>query len=88
MKNFLNIRGYKRRSVFWTESDDAFGWVMPRPALIPDMEDESGPGIEKVTTRSSTGCPYSGMSLCYWASFRCSSARTATRLPTAPSMCS
>ena len=39
VKNFLNIRGYKRRSVFWTESSDAFDWVMPRPALIPDLED-------------------------------------------------
>jgi len=40
VKTFLNIRGHSRRSVLWTESDDAHDWLMPRPAVIPDPEDE------------------------------------------------
>ena len=40
VKSFLNIRGFSRRSVLWTASDDAFHWPLPRPALIPDLEDE------------------------------------------------
>ena len=40
VKTYLNIRGYRRRSVLWTESDDAHDWLMPRPAVIPDLQDE------------------------------------------------
>jgi len=40
VKTFLNIRGYSRRSVLWTESEDGFNWLLPKPALIPDLEDE------------------------------------------------
>lgn len=41
VKNFLNIRGHRRRSVFWTESRDGYDWVLPRLAVFPDMEDEA-----------------------------------------------
>ena len=41
VKNFLEIRGYRRRSVFATESSDLFSWTFPRPALIPDVEDDA-----------------------------------------------
>ena len=40
VKNFLNIRGYRRRSVFWTESADGYDWTLPRPAVVPDLQDE------------------------------------------------
>ena len=40
VKNFLNIRGHRRRSVFWTESPDGCEWTFPRPAVLPDLEDE------------------------------------------------
>ena len=41
VKSFYNIRGYYRRSVNWTESVDGYDWVMPRPAVVPDLEDEA-----------------------------------------------
>ena len=41
VKTFLNIRGYRRRSVLWTESADALDWSMPRPAFIPDEADDA-----------------------------------------------
>ena len=41
VKNFLNIRGWNRRSVFWTESDDGYDWRLPQPALIPDLVDDA-----------------------------------------------
>jgi hypothetical protein len=40
VKSFLNVRGIARRSINWTESDDGFDWVMPTPALVPDLQDE------------------------------------------------
>jgi len=40
VKSHLNIRGLSRRSVLWTESDDTYEWTMPRPAILPDLEDE------------------------------------------------
>ena len=40
VKSHLNIRGLSRRSVLWTESDDAYEWTLPRPAILPDLEDE------------------------------------------------
>ena len=41
VKNFLNIRGHRRRSVFWTESPDGYEWTLPLPALVPDLEDDA-----------------------------------------------
>ena len=41
VKCYLNIRGWSRRSILWTESVDAFDWSLPRPALLPDPEDEA-----------------------------------------------
>ena len=41
VKNFLNIRGHRRRSVFATESLDGLDWTLPRPAIIPDLEDDA-----------------------------------------------
>ena len=35
VKAYLNIRGYSRRSVLWTESKDALDWTLPKPAIIP-----------------------------------------------------
>jgi hypothetical protein len=40
VKASLRIRRRMRRSILWTESEDAFNWTMPRVALIPDLEDE------------------------------------------------
>ena len=74
VKNFLNIRGYKRRSVFWTESDDAFDWVMPRPALIPDMEDEEWAGDREGHHTQFYGMPifrYESMLLGLLQVFKC-----------------
>tara|TARA_A100001037_G_C15151953_1_gene639884 strand:+ start:2175 stop:3572 length:1398 start_codon:yes stop_codon:yes gene_type:complete len=41
VKSYLNIRGYSRRSVLWTESKDALEWTLPKPAIIPDQIDDS-----------------------------------------------
>ena len=41
VKNFLNIRGWRRRSVLWTESDDGYSWKLPQPAVIPDLVDDA-----------------------------------------------
>jgi hypothetical protein len=41
VKNFLNIRGHRRRSVFWTESTDGYDWILPWLAVFPDGEDEA-----------------------------------------------
>ena len=41
VKNPLNIRGHRRRSVFWTESLDGHDWVLPRPAVLPDAADDA-----------------------------------------------
>jgi hypothetical protein len=41
VKNFLEIRGYRRRSVLATESPDALNWTFPQPAFIPDVEDDA-----------------------------------------------
>lgn len=41
VKNFLNIRGHRRRSVFRTESRDGYDWTLPRLAVFPDLEDEA-----------------------------------------------
>ncbi|NIA06080.1 MAG: hypothetical protein GWP14_00325 [Actinobacteria bacterium] len=40
VKSFINIRGYSRRSLLWTQSADGFNWTLPRPAFIPDLEDD------------------------------------------------
>jgi hypothetical protein len=40
VKKFLIIRERSRRSILWTESEDGFNWKMPKPALIPDIEDD------------------------------------------------
>lgn len=40
VKSFLNIRGYSRRSVLWTESKDALDWTLPKPAIFPDKIDD------------------------------------------------
>ena len=31
--------------MFWTESDDAFDWSMPRTAIIPDLVDEDAEAL-------------------------------------------
>ena len=41
VKSYLAVRGLRRRSVLWTESDDAFRWSLPIPAVLPDAEDEA-----------------------------------------------
>lgn len=41
VKGFLNIRGHCRRSIFATESPDGLDWALPRPAIIPDLEDDA-----------------------------------------------
>ena len=41
VKQYLNIRGYSRRSVLWTESKDGLVWTLPKPAVIPDEIDDS-----------------------------------------------
>jgi len=41
VKNFLNIRGHRRRSVFWTESPDGHEWTLPLPAAVPDLQDDA-----------------------------------------------
>ena len=41
VKNFLEIRGYRRRSVLATESPDASNWTFPQPAFLPDVEDDA-----------------------------------------------
>ncbi len=41
VKQYLNIRGYSRRSVLWTESKNALDWTLPKPAVIPDEIDDS-----------------------------------------------
>ena len=40
VKNFLNIRGWPRRSVFWTESEDGYDWALPRLAVLQDLQDD------------------------------------------------
>lgn len=41
VKSYLNIRGQARRSVLTTESPDGLAWALPRPALLPDPEDDA-----------------------------------------------
>lgn len=41
VKNFLEIRGHRRRSVLATESPDALNWTLPQPVIIPDVEDDA-----------------------------------------------
>jgi hypothetical protein len=41
IKSFLEIRGYRRRSVFATKSPDTLNWTFPEPALIPDVVDDA-----------------------------------------------
>ena len=53
VKNFLNIRGYCRRSVFSTESPGGLDWTLPRPAVIPDLEDDAW--TEKLKDRRAKG---------------------------------
>ncbi len=40
VRQYLNVRGYSRRCVLWTESKDAYNWTLPRAAVIPDAEDD------------------------------------------------
>ncbi len=40
VKTYLSIRGHSRRSVMYTESDDALNWTLPRPAVLPDLKDD------------------------------------------------
>ena len=81
VKNFLNIRGYRRRSVFWTESADGFDWPMPRPALIPDLEDEVWAEGRKGHYTQFYGMPifrYESMLLGFLQVFKCTDGGTST----------
>ena len=40
VKTYLSVRGHARRSVMYTESDDAIDWTLPRPAVLPDEQDD------------------------------------------------
>ena len=40
VKQFLSVRGWRRRCVLATESDDVFDWSLPRPPFLPDEEDD------------------------------------------------
>ena len=52
VKTYLNIRSFHRRSVLATQSPDGLAWDLPRPALIPDLEDEAwAAGIEGAHTQ-------------------------------------
>jgi len=41
VKSYYNIRGYNRRSINATESLDGYNWTLPRPAIVPDAEDDA-----------------------------------------------
>jgi len=41
VKSYYNIRGYSRRSINATESVDGYAWTLPRPAILPDAEDDA-----------------------------------------------
>ena len=41
VKNSLEIRGYRRRSVFATESPDALNWTFPEVVFVPDLVDDA-----------------------------------------------
>jgi hypothetical protein len=36
----LHIRGNWRRPLLWTESWDGYEWLLPQPAILPDLRDE------------------------------------------------
>lgn len=74
VKDFLNIRGWRRRSVFWTESYDAFDWSMPRAAIIPDLVDEEWAEGRDGHFTQFYGMPivrYESMVLAFLQVFRC-----------------
>ena len=74
VKNFLNIRGWRRRSVYWTESDDLFDWLMPRVAIIPDLEDEEWAEGREGHFTQFYGMPivrYESLILAFLQVFRC-----------------
>ncbi len=79
VKTFLNIRGYHRRSVLWTESEDAFDWLMPRPAVIPDLEDEEWTQGHEGYFTQFYGMPivrYESMLLGFLQIFKCTDAES------------
>lgn len=81
VKNFLNIRGYRRRSVFWTESDDGLDWSLPRPAVIPDLKDEEWADGHEDYYMQFYGMPifrYESMLLGFVQAFRCTDGRTSS----------
>jgi len=81
VKSFLNIRGYSRRSVLWTESDDGLDWAMPRPALIPELKDEEWAEGREGHYTQFYGMPifrYESMFLGLLQVFRCTDGRTSS----------
>lgn len=74
VKTFLNIRGFARRSILWTESADGFEWTMPKPALIPDLQDEAWTEGHEGYHTQFYGMPifrYEGMLIGLLQVFRC-----------------
>ena len=74
VKAYLSIRGWRRRSVLWTESDDAFNWTMPRPAIVPDRTDEEWAEGRDHHYTQFYGMPivrYESMTLGFLQVFRC-----------------
>lgn len=81
VKNYLNIRGWRRRSVFWTESTDAFDWSMPRVAIIPDLIDEEWAEGRDGHYTQFYGMPivrYESLLLAFLQVFRCTDGETTT----------
>ena len=71
---FLNIRGCRRRSVMWTESEDGLDWTMPRPAIIPDERDDEWAGGDRAKYTQFYGMPifrYGPVLLGFVQDFRC-----------------
>jgi hypothetical protein len=74
VKSYLDIRGWRRRSVLWTESEDVFNWTMPRPAIIPDLIDEEWTEGRDDYFTQFYGMPivrYESMILAFLQVFRC-----------------
>ena len=83
VKSFLNIRGLLRRSVLWTESDDAFNWTMPRVAVVPDLIDEEWAKGHDDWYTQLYGMPivrYESMILAFLQVFRCTAGPTVLAL--------
>ena len=81
VKTFLNVRGYRRRSVLWTESADALEWSMPRPAIIPGEADDAWGGGDPDRYTQFYGMPifrYGPVLLGFVQDFRCTDGMVST----------